>query len=206
VITDDADDQQRGLPETWDDGDPFVTAPENHGGDTAFIGSRVKLDQDTGEYLKYGMDLLEPEVLPKNTECEVNGSRFAYVHLEEGVQTEFIPYGNGVPKPQREDLLPSKPVKTLDPWVDTGYLYLTVLQTGEQITVYGGGETLRRAINRLAMQIKSRQQNHPGVRALIRLNSRPAFSRQYHKRYHAHIFTTFDWLLANGQRLTQITR
>jgi hypothetical protein len=187
-------------------GDPFNTAPENESGSNDFGDGyyKAKLDQESGEFLKSGLDLEEETPVSQETVWEVDGNHFAQSVFKDGERVARYPYGGGTPKLPRDDpRFPPKPERGLDPVLDSGFLHLTDPQSGERLTVYGGSVSMRGEIARLAREIKTRQGAHAELRPLIRLRSKQRRSQKYQTEYWVPIFQVVDWMLPDGTRLSQ---
>jgi hypothetical protein len=188
-----------------DPGDPYAYVPEHDEGDVGagdFIGSLVKLDQDSGEFLMFG-DGGDGEILPEDL-WVVEGIRWAWNRFEDNKVVERRPYGNGIPKPDRSELDPPPPEKGRDCWADTPYGYMIGWETGLSITVTGSGTSMRNAFIRLTRAIRTKQQMGGGlaVKPVIELHSRKV-SGQGYDDYWVPRFPIPDWVLPDGSRVSK---
>ena len=189
----------------WDGDNAYAIVPEHEeegrDGDLVNIGILTKLDQDSGEHLMYG-DGGDGDPVPEDLWI-VEGIRWAWLKYEDKKIVERIPYGNGVPKPAREDLDPPPPERGRDCWADTPYGLMTGVKSGLTIVVTGSGVSMQNAFKRLTRMVRTkREMTGLAVKPMIELHckevpGKPGFDDYWVPRYPAR-----DWLRPDGMRLS----
>jgi hypothetical protein len=177
---------------------------ENGGAASDLFGAGIltKLDQDSGDFVMYG-DGGDGELVPEDLWL-VEGTRWAYLRYEDNKVVERRPYGNGVPKPRREDLEPPPPERGRDCWADTPYGLMTGWNTGMTLLVTGSSKSMQNAFIRLTRAIRTkREMGGLAVKPLIQLLSKEVPSPEYGSNYQVPRFPIRDWVLPNGSRVSQ---